>query len=103
MYISMTMATIRFQAALTSMAARLISIVALASARASYRQFSEAPARSSDLNVYLYDNGNNSFSGGVNFNGGSTHINSSSGLGTGVISPILGGASPVFRSQCISL
>ena len=49
-------------------------------------------------NIYLY--GNNTFSGGLNLNGGSTYINSASSVGaaTGTISPIAGGAGPNYSA-----
>ena len=47
-------------------------------------------------NVSLY--GHNTFSGGCNLNGGSTYINNNNALGTGAITPILGGASPTYSA-----
>ncbi len=47
-------------------------------------------------NIYL--NGANTFSGGCNLNGGNTYITNGNALGTGAISPTLGGASPTYSA-----
>ena len=47
-------------------------------------------------NIWL--NGNNTFSGGCNLNGGNTYITNGNALGTGTISPTLGGASPTYSA-----
>ncbi len=51
---------------------------------------------SASNNISLF--GNDDYSGGTILNGGSTYINSASSLGTGTVSPILGGTNATFSA-----